>query len=454
MTERAILDELGQINPTLSVLAYFTVPVNDDIRRTRLPLQRYPDVAAWLMSFLNYILYKQGKLPGEQCIAEPPDGNTRELLIEGQVILAGRRPDGGLALRLNPGIDIRLQVDARRSGLPALNTLLGLAEEPAVTRWLLSYYVSNEPGVAAIGQDQALRESLRRYGVLVDEPPAGEAWFPDPVAPADLAGELAPMGRVFLQRAGQPVPEEVRQVLGRHTPALPPDKDLVWGQDAGTGMVYPSLLGAGVPYTDVARIAGQGAQQRAVAWAQQCEAARVSVRTRRFAVLRDIVPVAQREKLRHYVRQLKERGYFPELGDGQVKLRSSIHNEPTIASLHNGLAGIVNSIGEEPVVPSYCFLSCYEAGSVLEKHLDRPQCAYNVCLVLDMQYLDREGEPDPWPIYLELDGQPQPALLGVGDGVFFSGKSIWHWRDALPPGQRAVVCFNHFVTPDFTGSLD
>jgi hypothetical protein len=65
-----------------------------------------------------------------------------------------------------------------------------------------------------------------------------------------------------------------------------------------------------------------------------------------------------------------------------------------------------------------------------------------------------EGEPPPWPIYVEIDGQPQAVLLETGDGVAYSGTEIWHWRDALPAGQRAVVCFFHFVPPDFTGSLD
>jgi hypothetical protein len=92
---------------------------------------------------------------------------------------------------------------------------------------------------------------------------------------------------------------------------------------------------------------------------------------------------------------------------------------------------------------------------VLDRHLDRQQCAYNLCLVLDYRFTDgRAGEPDPWPIYLELDDKPVPALLNVGDGIFFSGRSIYHWRDALPQGQRAVVCFFHFVPPGFGGSLD
>jgi hypothetical protein len=178
------------------------------------------------------------------------------------------------------------------------------------------------------------------------------------------------------------------------------------------------------------------------------------MRDRRYAVLRDIVPAAQRVALQRYVRQLRQRGYFPELGDGQVALRASIHNQPTIASLHNGLAELLSGIGPEPVRPSYCYLSCYEEGAVLERHIDRPQCAYNLCLVFDMQDLSGGAEPQPWPIYLELDGRPEAALMRVGDGVFFSGRSIYHWRDALPAGQRAVVCFYHFVPYGFAGSLD
>ena len=104
------------------------------------------------------------------------------------------------------------------------------------------------------------------------------------------------------------------------------------------------------------------------------------------------------------------------------------------------------------VIASYCYLSCYEAGSVLARHKDRPQCAYNLSLVLDMT--GPVGEPEPWPIYVEIDGHPEPILLRVGDAVAYSGTELWHWREALPWGQRAIVCFFHFVPEDFSGSLD
>ncbi len=443
------------LNPTLSIVAFFLVPDGEDGRRTRLRLSDFPDIAGWLLTILDFILWKQGRVATEKRIAEPPDGRSRERLIDSRVILAHRREDGGLSLTLNPQFDLRLEINTRRRGQPACNVQLPLADDPELTRWLLTRCMTGTSGAGPAPLSESLLDSMRRYGILVSEPPPEDAWFPDPGATAELGAALAPMSRIFPQPAGQPIPAEVRQVLGRHTPALPPETDIVWGQDAGTGLVYPTVWRTGnEKQPALAAFVGADAARRSDEWNRQREEARESFRTRGYAIFRNLFPPVQREALRRYVRQLKSRGYFPELGDGQVALRASIHNEPTIASLHNGFAAIVNSIGVEPILPSYSFLSCYEEHAVLERHLDRPQCRYNVCFVLDMQYLDQEREPEPWPIYLELDGKPVPALLQVGDGVFFAGSRVWHWRDALPPGRRVVVCFSHYVPVGFTGSLE
>ena len=442
----------GLLNPTLSAEVYFSVPADQGSRMTKFGLRSHPDIAAWLVSILDYILCTQGKLPGDRRIAPPPAGPTGQRLVDGGVILVSDRPDGGLAAELNPQIDVRLILYARRPNSCAHLALLALAEDPDLTRWLLTGYMGSPSATDLVQLGDSLVASLRRHAVLVDELPTEAVCFPDPAGPVDLLGALAAMQRVIPQAAGQEIPGEVRQILGRHVPNLPHHASIAWGLDAGTSMVYPTLLPGNASLPMLEGIAGAQAAQRAEQWDRQREMARQALLTRRYAILREIVPAAQREELRHFVRQLAERGYFPELGDGQVELRSAIHNQPTIAALHNGLAGVVNSICDEPVIASYCYLSCYQEGAVLARHKDRPQCAYNLSLVLDMYSAD--GEPDPWPIYVEIDGRPEAVLLRVGDGVAYSGTELWHWRDALPAGQRAIICFFHFVPQDFTGSLD
>ena len=55
---------------------------------------------------------------------------------------------------------------------------------------------------------------------------------------------------------------------------------------------------------------------------------------------------------------------------------------------------------------------------------------------------------------LELDGRPTSVELQIGDGVLYSGTDIYHWRDALPEQQRAIICFYHFVPEGYDGGLD
>lgn len=442
----------GHLNPTLAVEAYFMVPVDGDLRRTQFPLRDHPDVAAWLLSFLDYFLARQGRMPGNPGIAEPPGGRTRQALVEGGVILSQPRPDGGQALTLNTNMEMGLYVRARRRGQAALDTFFGLAEDPGLTRWLLTEYVRGAPPRPPAGISDTLAASLRRIAALVDELPAADACYPDPDHPADLAEELACMSRAWFQRAGQAIPPEVQALLGEHHPALPPETDIIWAQDAGTGMVYPVAWPRGLDEASVLAVLGRDATARAAQWQQQRQAARESLRVHNYCVLGGILAPAQRESLRRYVRQLMDRGYFPDLGvgDTQVALRRSIHKEPTIAALHHGLSALVSDICDQPLTGSFCQLGVYEAGAVLDKHTDRPQCVRNLSFIFDMQ--GPRGEPEPWPLYFEVDGKAQAVMLRAGDGAVYCGTSTPHWRDALAPEHRAVAAFYFFVPPDFRGT--
>ncbi len=436
-------------NPAVRLEARLFGPVDGDVRRTHFVLAWHPEVAAWLLTILEFILYRQGRLAEERAIGAPPGGATLERLVAGGVILSSRRPDGGEALRLNPGFQATLFVSARVPGGPARETTFALGDDTDLARWLLD-------GVLAPGSRQApppatpLADALVRHGLLVTTLPAPAACLPDPAATARERDDvLATAGRVITQAAGTPVPREVRELLGRHVPPVPAGIGLWWAVDAGSGVVIPVTAGATPPAPGYQGAAAAG---RARDWAATEAAAADSLKSRRHATLRAILAPGPRESLRRYVRALVDRGYFPALGDGQVELRAAIHNEPAVASLHQALAAIVSRVAGEPLLASYCYLSCYEAGATLPPHKDRPQCSYNLSLVLDMQ--GPTGEPEPWPIWLEVEGRPEAVLLAVGDGLTYSGTELLHWREALPAGHRALVCFFHFVPTGFGGSLD
>ena len=341
----------------------------------------------------------------------------------------------------------------RRFNQPSRQTPVAIGDDPEVAKWLLSYQLSADRSADELVPSDTVLEKLREFGVVVDRMPVADVFFPDPRAATDASEEISCAARTYPQAANECIPAPVQKILGKHTPDLPPDTDLLWLEDAATGLMLPTLSTppvTGEPSDN--EIEGRDTRREAD-WKKQRSEARESVKSHGYAVLRDIFPPAQREMLRHYVRELVKRGYFPPLDDDPgVDLRAGIHNQKTIASFHHGIALLLSDICHEPLTASYCYLACYEPGAVLKRHTDRAQCAYDLSMVFDMDGPD--GEPDPWPIYLELDNKPVAAHLQVGDGVFFSGSSVPHWREALPEGQRVIQCFFHFVGKDFHGSLN
>ncbi len=151
--------------------------------------------------------------------------------------------------------------------------------------------------------------------------------------------------------------------------------------------------------------------------------------------------------LRQYLRGLYAQGLIQLETD---YCRDYIHNEPLMQLIQQELLTVIQKITPEPVLATYSMLAIYHHQADLPRHVDREQCKWNVSLVLD--YLPDEQEI--WPIYLELaPGQVQEVLLKPGDGVIYSGTRYPHWRNPLPAGRRAVVCFFHFVEADYSGFL-
>jgi hypothetical protein len=154
--------------------------------------------------------------------------------------------------------------------------------------------------------------------------------------------------------------------------------------------------------------------------------------------------------LRRYYRCLIRKGAIP-LGDSQSPRRYVAYNEPVARFFHHQLTAVVSVIAGEPVKPSYAYLAAYLSGAELKKHTDREQCEFSVSLCLDFSP-EPEGET-PWPLCLDTREGEVKVHQALGDGLFYRGTRLPHYRDALAEGCSSTSIFFHYVSAGFTGSL-
>lgn len=133
--------------------------------------------------------------------------------------------------------------------------------------------------------------------------------------------------------------------------------------------------------------------------------------------------------------------------------RTSCNNMPLMRLIHQATEQLVNSLAGEPIKTSYSFTSAYETGTCLPAHTDRPQCVYNVSLMLGSN--PTNADLGQWPIMVTHDQQTYTFDLRHGDAVLYSGVRDLHWRDWMPTDIAMTLgVFFHYVPIDFTESLD
>jgi hypothetical protein len=131
--------------------------------------------------------------------------------------------------------------------------------------------------------------------------------------------------------------------------------------------------------------------------------------------------------------------------------RRAIYNEARACNFHPRLAPPVSFLVGKPVKPSYTFSVIYKPGCELTRHTDRPQCEWNISLLIDARPRSLTWD---WPLYLETSTGVRTITLGPGSGVLFSGTRTPHWRDPMPGGCSARLVLFHFVDELFVGSTD
>jgi hypothetical protein len=170
-----------------------------------------------------------------------------------------------------------------------------------------------------------------------------------------------------------------------------------------------------------------------------------------YVPLRNLIHPFHVAALRRYYRHLIRRGRIA-LGDEQSSRRYVAHNEPVARFFHHQIAAIVSAVAGEPVKPSYVYLASYCSGAALKKHTDREQCEFSVTLCLD--FSPEPKHATPWPIRLQTPAGETIVYQALGDGLMYRGTKLPHYRHVLPDGQSSTSIFFHYVSVDFSGSLD
>lgn len=123
------------------------------------------------------------------------------------------------------------------------------------------------------------------------------------------------------------------------------------------------------------------------------------------------------------------------------------HNLPLLRHLHRNADFIrtASEIFQQPIIPSYVFLSMYGPTGVVPLHQDRPQCRFTI----DLQ-ISSNGD---WPIYVDNTSY----VLKDGEALCYSGTDQPHYRKPMPEDSKATwmnLAFFHFVPATWQGKLD
>jgi hypothetical protein len=225
--------------------------------------------------------------------------------------------------------------------------------------------------------------------------------------------------------------------LRRLVPGQPPHDSIPRG-------LYHCLVAAGV----VASI--EERERRRAFGEAQAEGGANQFASLNYCLLDQLLHVGHLHALQAYYRDLIAQGQW-RLGDGQVARRYGLHNEPVARFFHHQLADYVSLIVHTVVKPSYAYVSAYQGGSILRRHVDRQQCEFTLSILIDRFPL--EGI-QPWPLYFDTPGGRVKVLQeAIGEAVLFRGTILPHYREPLPEGETSTSLLLHYVPATFEGTL-
>ena len=168
-----------------------------------------------------------------------------------------------------------------------------------------------------------------------------------------------------------------------------------------------------------------------------------------YCSLSELIHPAHLRAIGRYYRELIAQGGWKQ-GDDQVAGRYGWYNELLVRFLHHQLTRYVARILDRLIKPSYAYVSAYQGGAILERHVDREQCEFTMSLLVERT---SGNETDNWPLYLETPTGVVEAMQSPGEAILFRGTTLPHSRPRLGDGQTYMSLLFHYVSVDFTRTL-
>ncbi len=166
------------------------------------------------------------------------------------------------------------------------------------------------------------------------------------------------------------------------------------------------------------------------------------------------------EKMRDLIKQLtKEQSEKHEvLSFGRL----IVHDHKFFNHLQHTIMDLVSEAVNEPLEPSYNFLSLYNNLGICGLHLDAPSAKWTVdyCIEQSAPWPIHFSQVQPWPedwtdvaddwqdqVKNDPSNRFESFTLQSGQAIVFSGSSQWHYRDRIQQRIRSNFChllFFHF----------
>jgi hypothetical protein len=270
------------------------------------------------------------------------------------------------------------------------------------------------------------------------------------------------------------LPAEVAE-LGHLPESFAWEGAIAWVRDPGSGITLPFWLGPrfsalleGLHPGDAAPtvlppdarsiLAAAGvlveedyAERRSKEWAEGIKHCAARFRENSYVPIGRLLHPYHLAALRRYYRYLMRKGELhanPNLNPR----RYGAHNETVARFFHLQLTEVVAAITGESVKPSYAYVASYQGGAELYKHTDREPCVFTISLCLD--FSPEPVRETPWPLHVETRAGKLRVYQAIGDGLFFRGQELPHYREPLTKGNTSTSFFFHWVPADFSGPLD